>query len=336
MWRGSLGAAYLFPPLSSGGASIASPCPVSTSRSSNRTCGFPASGSPTNVAFRHTPPPMSRQLHLKAKLVPGSPGLSLEVIGLRHSPIRCSLPKRVRSQAPFLRRHYPASLVLRACPPPQTARPVPHGFPVGVSPPPLGLPVLRRTSLYIHAVASTPAGPLGARVAVFFQRRRPSPANHRVGSRIAVFEACSAFTARYGLHTRGVALRPFTPEASEISLPTSPLRLLPTEATLVGWDFHPLKIRAFSRRTISGQLSAVSKKPTAQDPRESVAKLPKHWAVGTPAYQSVAKRNNSEAGAFPRCPAFRSTREWWWSEGFFPTISLCLQWVPKITMPCCP
>ena len=253
MWRGSLGAAYLFPPLSSGGASIASPCPVSTSRSSNRTCGFPASGSPTNVAFRHTPPPMSRQLHLKAKLVPGSPGLSLEVIGLRHSPIRCSLPKRVRSQAPFLRRHYPASLVLRACPPPQTARPVPHGFPVGVSPPPLGLPVLRRTSLYIHAVASTPAGPLGARVAVFFQRRRPSPANHRVGSRIAVFEACSAFTARYGLHTRGVALRPFTPEASEISLPTSPLRLLPTEATLVGWDFHPLKIRAFSRRTLSPQ-----------------------------------------------------------------------------------
>ena len=37
MWRGSLGVAYLFPPLSSGGASIAPPCPVSTSRSSNRT-----------------------------------------------------------------------------------------------------------------------------------------------------------------------------------------------------------------------------------------------------------------------------------------------------------
>ena len=38
-----------------------------------------------------------------------------------------------------------------------------------------------------------------------------------------------------------------------MSLPTSPLRLLPTEATLVGWDLHPLKIRAFSRRTISYQ-----------------------------------------------------------------------------------
>ena len=52
MWRGGLGAAYLFPPLSSGGASIASPCSVSTSRSSNRTCGFPASGSPTDGARR--------------------------------------------------------------------------------------------------------------------------------------------------------------------------------------------------------------------------------------------------------------------------------------------
>jgi hypothetical protein len=44
-WRGGVGPAYLLPPLSSGGASIAQPCSVSTSRSSNRTCRFPASGS---------------------------------------------------------------------------------------------------------------------------------------------------------------------------------------------------------------------------------------------------------------------------------------------------
>ena len=43
-WRGGLGFAYLFPALSLAGASLALPCPVSTSRSSNRTCGFPASG----------------------------------------------------------------------------------------------------------------------------------------------------------------------------------------------------------------------------------------------------------------------------------------------------
>ena len=38
-----------------------------------------------------------------------------------------------------------------------------------------------------------------------------------------------------------------------MSLPTSPLRLLPTAATFVGWDSHPLKFRAFSRRTMDKQ-----------------------------------------------------------------------------------
>ena len=53
-WRGGLGSAYLFPALSSAGASIASPCSVSTPRSSNRTGGFPASGSRTRThAFAH-------------------------------------------------------------------------------------------------------------------------------------------------------------------------------------------------------------------------------------------------------------------------------------------
>jgi hypothetical protein len=45
MWRGGLGAAYRWPALSSAGASLAVPCSVSTSRSSNRTGGFTASGS---------------------------------------------------------------------------------------------------------------------------------------------------------------------------------------------------------------------------------------------------------------------------------------------------
>jgi hypothetical protein len=45
MWRGCVGTAYLLPALSSTGASLAGPCSVSTSRSSNRTCGATASGS---------------------------------------------------------------------------------------------------------------------------------------------------------------------------------------------------------------------------------------------------------------------------------------------------
>lgn len=56
--------------------------------------------------------------------------------------------------------------------------------------------------MYVHAVATTPAEPLD-RVALTpyyrpgqagFQRRRPSPLNRRVGFRITLFEACSAFT----------------------------------------------------------------------------------------------------------------------------------------------
>ena len=52
MWRGSVGSAYLFPALSSADASIAEPCPVSTPRSSNRTCRLPASGSRTRSYLR--------------------------------------------------------------------------------------------------------------------------------------------------------------------------------------------------------------------------------------------------------------------------------------------
>ena len=53
-WRGGLGGAYLFPTLSVAGASVSPPCSVSTSRSSNRACGFPAHGSPTGFARQHT------------------------------------------------------------------------------------------------------------------------------------------------------------------------------------------------------------------------------------------------------------------------------------------
>jgi hypothetical protein len=53
-WRGGLGVAYLCPALSFAGASLAAPCSVSTSRSSNRACEFPAHGSPTGFSRQHT------------------------------------------------------------------------------------------------------------------------------------------------------------------------------------------------------------------------------------------------------------------------------------------
>ncbi len=48
-------------------------------------------------------------------------------------------------------------------------------------------------SSFTHAVATTPTGSAGC-FAHLAQRQRPSPNLRRVGSRIALFEACSAFT----------------------------------------------------------------------------------------------------------------------------------------------
>jgi hypothetical protein len=137
------------------------PCSVSTPRSSNRTCGFAASGSPTE--FRGRPTRRHACLPFAGHIAPSETAESL-MGGTRqhgHSPDSWPLPERLRSQAPSLHRHYPASMVLRACPPPHTARPVPRGSPVREAHrPPLGFPVLRSLSVYRHARAPTPAGSL--------------------------------------------------------------------------------------------------------------------------------------------------------------------------------
>ena len=91
-------------------------------------------------------------------------------------------------------RRYPASSVLRASPPPRWPRLVladsrlararhPRGFPCCCSlPVPCVLaPIPRRKRI-------------GASVAHFPTRRRPSPRQRRVGFRIVLFEACTAFT----------------------------------------------------------------------------------------------------------------------------------------------
>ena len=49
--------------------------------------------------------------------------------------------------------------------------------------------------LCLHAVATTPAGPMETCLLVHFHRHRPSPKFRRVGPCIAFFEACTAFTS---------------------------------------------------------------------------------------------------------------------------------------------
>ena len=72
----------------------------------------------------------------------------MELIGRANLQTVGLFQEHARSQAPFLDRHCPASAVIRACPPPQTAQPAPHGVLVeshDLSP--LGLPVFRRLPL---------------------------------------------------------------------------------------------------------------------------------------------------------------------------------------------
>src|SRR6266436_10082158 len=98
------------------------------------------------------------------------------------------------TEDPSLQRHYPASSVLRTSPPPQRARPVPHGRPVDHPRSRIGasrvafaflvymLPPLPRCSSWVYSSLILPSH-------VSLPRK-----GHRVGLHIVLFEACSAFT----------------------------------------------------------------------------------------------------------------------------------------------
>ena len=144
------------------------PCSVSTPHSSNRTCGFPASGSPTGLTHQHTTlclisvvTPKTSQSSLASKVLSVTAESLVELIGRANLRILGLFQERARSQAPFLHRRYPASSVVRTCPSPPTAQPAPHGvLAESHDLPPLGLPVLPVVSSFTHAIATTPAGPV--------------------------------------------------------------------------------------------------------------------------------------------------------------------------------
>ena len=117
----------------------------------------------------------------------------------RQSPLRSLLPAPVPDQGPFAPPALPGFLTttgLSATPKGPALSSRTTGSPDTLPGLPTGLPVLRRSPVCMHAIATTPAGPLGARVVRLPQRQRPSPKLRRVGSCITLFEACSAF---YGL-----------------------------------------------------------------------------------------------------------------------------------------
>ena len=180
------------------------------------------------------------------------------------------------TKAPSLDRNYPASTVLRASPPPPSARPVPRGSPVGGHiPPPRGFPVLRWISVCRHAASSTPAGPLVRIIhGTAYSTRFPVPSDDGLPQDI---DGSAPTTKISG------PLRKFTCVAACLlaGSPSDPLhrrlrrlRYLHRRSDyyrrndqVAGRESHPLKIQAFPRRTISDFLLDQRPAATTDGPR---------------------------------------------------------------------
>ena len=165
--------------------------PVSRPRSSNRTCGFPASGSPTGflpqavagggprcIRRRRTTPDWPNtawSLHClvprddTVHRLPASLGDKASSAASRsfaafsdscQSPDPPLLPKRAGSQGPSLHRSYPASPLLWPCPTSRRVRPPCRGRPSGDLHPP-GPPSLRCGLPSLACRAHYPGGPNG-------------------------------------------------------------------------------------------------------------------------------------------------------------------------------
>jgi hypothetical protein len=113
----------------------------------------------------------------------------------------------------------------------------------------MGFPVLNWSSSCIHAVATTPAKFLGALFA-HFPKDGSLPLIPGGSAFALTFSrlAQRSFTLRPA-YSLGPLQNPFTSKASAASLPPRLLRLLPAGAIVAGWGSHPLKDRAFARRT---------------------------------------------------------------------------------------
>ena len=108
--------------------------------------------------------------------------------------VLCRFLRLSLTEAPSLRRSYPASSVVRTSPPP--IRPglalascplIPTAITAGAS-------RVAPSPLCLHAVATTPAGPIGPIRSLLSHQLRPSPDYSWIGSCINSFEACLAFT----------------------------------------------------------------------------------------------------------------------------------------------
>jgi hypothetical protein len=131
------------------------------------------------------------------------------------------------TEAPFLRRSYPASSVVRTSPPPRTARPGSRELPVDPLTITAGASRVAPDSLCLHAVATTPAGSMelirsycSIVVGLPHITAGSAPASHfsRPAQRSLALQPADSPSR---------LMRPSTPKAPAALLPPPPLRLLP-------------------------------------------------------------------------------------------------------------
>ena len=110
--------------------------------------------------------------------------------------------------------------------------------------PPLGSPVLRAFSLCRHAIATTPAGSSqGSGCSPDFDDGGLPQMSAGSAPASKPFRGLLGVHACYGLPARGTAKRSFPSEASAVSSPALPLRLLPAGATPCRVGFAPTEDR---------------------------------------------------------------------------------------------
>ena len=164
-----------------------------------RRCGEPASRRPLGNPLAI---PCQSARGISARVLPSlshvtRSGVSepfLTLLDLHQWSRLASFPYRSRPRAPSLRRHYPASSVIQAPPPPRPARPVPRGIPVGACHTTDGASRVASSFLFHACQRQYPGGSGQCFHRSLPGRHRSSPFPRRVDSHIARFGACSAFT----------------------------------------------------------------------------------------------------------------------------------------------
>ena len=126
-------------------------------------------------------------------VLPGSPVI---IRGNRQSHSRdpSAFGHRSSPEAPSLRRHYPASQVLRASPPPYRPDPALAGCRLARATPPDRASRVASIPLFHACCRHYPGETCRCLRRSLPDRCQPSPFSRRVGFRIARFEACMAFT----------------------------------------------------------------------------------------------------------------------------------------------